>query len=217
MIQKNYFLPLDKMTITTPCFIVFEGIDRSGKSTQMSRLKEYLEETTNLTVWTTREPYGEDCRNRIKTTPLTPQEQLDLLLEDRESHCNLIREKMMEFDVVLCDRFTPSTLAYQGYGHGIDPYLLIKANEVVTRGLKPDMVIILDLPVRAAAARLENRPLDAIERNILFLERVRWGYLDIAKRYNYHLLNSNQSPDLVFNKVVNRVMKVLEIESLVKA
>jgi thymidylate kinase len=63
-------------------------------------------------------------------------------------------------------------------------------------------------------ARLENRPLDAIERNILFLERVRWGYLDIAKRYKYHLINSNQSSELVFNKVVNRVLQVLEIESL---
>jgi dTMP kinase len=76
------------------------------------------------------------------------------------------------------------------------------------------MVIIFDLQIRAAVARLENRPLDAIERNILFLERVRWGYLDIAKRYKYHLINSNQSSELVFNKVVNRVLQVLEIESL---
>jgi dTMP kinase len=78
------------------------------------------------------------------------------------------------------------------------------------------MVIVFDLPIRAAVARLENRPLDAIERNILFLERVRWGYLDIAKRYKYHLINSNQSSELVFNKVVNRVLQALEIESLVK-
>ena len=78
------------------------------------------------------------------------------------------------------------------------------------------MVIIFDLQIRAVVARLENRPLDAIERNILFLERVRWGYLDIAKRYKYHLINSNQSSELVFNKVVNRVLRALEIESLVK-
>jgi dTMP kinase len=196
--------------------IVFEGIDRSGKTTQMSRLKEYLE-STNLTVWSTREPYGDECRNKIKTVNLSPQEQLDLILEDRRLHCDVIREKMSEFDIVLCDRFTPSTLAYQGYGSGIDPDILIKANGVVTGGLKPDMVIIFDLPIWAAVARLENRPLDAIERNILFLERVRWGYLDIAKRYNYHLINSNQSSELVFSKVVNRVLRALEIESLVNA
>ena len=196
--------------------IVFEGIDRSGKTTQMSRLKEYLEATTSLAVWSTREPYGDECRNKIKTVNLSPQEQLDLILEDRRRHCDAIREKMAEFDIVLCDRFTPSTLAYQGYGHGIDPDILIKANEAVTGGLTPNMVIIFDLPIRAAVARLEDRPLDAIERNILFLERVRWGYLDIAKRYKYHLINSNQSSELVFNKVVNRVLQALEIESLVK-
>jgi dTMP kinase len=182
----------------------------------MSRLKEYLEATTSLAVWSTREPYGDECRNKIKTVSMSPQEQLDLILEDRRRHCDVIREKMGEFDIVLCDRFTPSTLAYQGYGHGIDPNILIKANEAVTGGLTPDMVIVFDLPIRAAVARLENRPLDAIERNILFLERVRWGYLDIAKRYKYHLINSNQSSELVFSKVVNQVLRALEIESLVK-
>ena len=201
------------MKNTNSRFIVFEGIDRSGKSTQMNRFKEYLESTTNLTVWNTREPYGEETRKLIKTVPMSPPEQLDLILEDRRLHCDLIREKLESVEVVLCDRFTPSTLAYQGYGHGIDPDILIKANEAVTRGLRPDSVIVFDLPIKEAVKRLEGKPLDAIERDILFLERVRWGYIDIVRRYDYQVVNTNKPIDLVFNKVVVKLMR--EIKGLV--
>ena len=75
-----------------------------------------------------------------ESTVLDPEEQLDLILKDRAEHCHLIRYQMQISDVVLCDRFTASTIAYQGAGQGLDIYRLNIANEIVTEGLKPDWV-----------------------------------------------------------------------------
>lgn len=197
------------MKNTTSKFIVFEGIDRSGKTTQMRSLHQYLNKTTTLSVWATREPFDESVRYRLKNSNLDPVTQLELLIRDRTEHCKLIKEKMGEFDVILCDRFTDSTLAYQGYGHGFGLDLIRELNEIATDGLTPDVVFLFDCPANVAFKRLENKPLDNIEKDIFFLERVRWGYLEIARQKKYHLIDSSQSVGSVSNQVVLAVVDCL--------
>jgi len=192
--------------------VVFEGINGSGKSTQVKRLFNHLPNIQpGMRVAKSREPWSEDIRRHLKRNTISPDEQLSLILTDRASHCFFIEDLFsMGVDVMLCDRYTPSTLAYQGYGHGLDLSMLRKQNEKVTGGLEPDLVLLFDCPVSVAVKRGECRPLDKIEQDILFLERVRLGYLELmANEKNYHLIDATQSEDSVFNQVVSAVMPLL--------
>ena len=195
-------------------FVAFEGIDRSGKTTQINRLYNHLKSTTELKILTTREPWSQDARDKLKTLELDREDQLDLVLQDRANHCDWLQEQMGEYDLIFCDRFTLSTLAYQGYGMGINLYKIRIANEIVTQGLKPNLNLIIDCPISAALRRDFSRPLDKIERNVPFLEQVRLGYLSLAK--NHVLINGNQPEDVVFNEVLNKVNLLLSSELVVQ-
>lgn len=189
------------MTNTAPLFVAFEGIDGSGKTEQLERVTKHLTEYSGLKVLSTREPWGDDARIKIKNTVLSPLDQIQLISEDREAHCNWLREVLGDYDLILCDRFTPSTLAYQGYGGGVKMEGLQKANEKATQGLKPDLVLLFDCPVTVSVNRL-NRSLDKIEKNIHFLNRVRYGYLDLAHRFNYQIIDASKSKGNVFADVL---------------
>lgn len=189
-------------------FIVFEGIDRSGKTTQINRLYHYLKEK-EIKFFKTREPYSDATREKLKTTILKPEEQLDLILKDRIEHCHLIRYMMENSDVVLCDRFTLSTVAYQGYGHGLDLYQINKMNEVATQGLTPDLVLVFDCPVGVAVKRGQDKPLDVMERDLFFLERVRAGYLHLSSQYGYSLIDANRTEDKILNETLFHLERVV--------
>jgi dTMP kinase len=179
-------------------FITFEGGDGSGKSTQVKALEKHLSSRGRL-VLSTREPGGTSLGELIRQillevskNPITAPTELFLYLADRAQHMQeIIAPAIAQGKIVLCDRHTDSTLAYQGYGRGIDNALLRRLNEMASAGIKPDLTFLLDCPVkiglsRTAARRIGRGPVlqqeDRFEREeIEFHERVRAGFLELAR------------------------------------
>jgi len=176
---------------TRGLFITLEGGEGSGKSTQIRHLAEVLTQT-GYRVLQTREPGGTPAAEAIRhilLTPspheaITPQAEALLILAARCQHVtHLIRPALRRGTVVLCDRFSDSTLAYQGFGRGLDLQWLRAANEVATGGLNPDLTVLLDLPVSVGLAR---RRTDREQQNRLdreterFHRKVRRGFLALA-------------------------------------
>jgi dTMP kinase len=178
--------------LTRGKFIVFEGIDGSGKTTQMELLARVLE-ARSMPVLRTREPGGTRVGDRLRGLlldpdyrDLTPRTEAFLYAADRAQH---VTEKILPAlhrgETVLCDRFLYSTLAYQGWGRGVDIAFLTRLNQLATGGLVPDRVILLDLEVEDGLRRvLKNRPPDRLEgEKAVFFRRVRQGYLEQASRW----------------------------------
>ena len=172
-------------------FITLEGIEGSGKSTQIRHLAEVLDRA-GFRVLQTREPGGtataEAIRHILLTASshesVTPQAEALLILAARCQHVtHLIRPALRRGTLVLCDRFSDSTFAYQGFARGLDLEWLQAANEVATGGLTPDLTLVLDLPVSVGLAR---RRADRGEQNRLdreterFHRKVRRGFLALA-------------------------------------
>lgn len=200
-------------------FIVFEGIEGSGKSTQAQRLSRHLREIGRKSVLT-KEPGGTPLSNRIRAILLDPAEdgmdpltELMLYAASRRQHVvDVIRPSVEHDAVVLCDRFTDATLAYQGFGRGLDLDRLRELNHWVTDGLVPDLTIILDLPedVGLSRARHRNREQDLelesrLEgEDLRFHRRVREGYLTLAEESpeRYALISADGDPDEVFARIM---------------
>ena len=193
-------------------FIVIDGIDGSGKGTILTRLIEWLKINTKIKLYRTEEPFDKKTRKQLKETNFTPVRQLDLLIEDRREHCKFIVKPMLDCGFwVFCDRFTPSTLAYQGYGHGLDIPRIQRLNSEATEGLKPDLTIILDCFVENALSR-KTEPLDCMENDRPFLERVRLGYLELAGQHGWTVIDANQSEDLVFEEIKKLIIPLIPEE-----
>jgi dTMP kinase len=178
-------------------FITFEGGDGTGKSTQIRLLEAYLTEHGKNCV-TTREPGGTWLGELLRPVLLQPGNrnissptELFLYLADRAQHVHeVISPAIARGQIVLCDRYTDSTLAYQGYGRGIDLQLLVRLNEIATGALKPDITFLLDCPVEIGLLRIarrqasvpEHRGKDRFENEkVQFHEKVRQGFLDLAR------------------------------------
>ncbi len=170
-------------------FIVFEGPEGSGKTTQLQHLYRRLRRA-GIPVVRTREPggtrLGERLRRLLKTTGENPvaEAELFLFLAARAQLVNtVIRPALAAGRVVLCDRYSPSTLAYQAYGRGLPLDQVAAADRLATGGLWPDLVVLLDLPVEAGLARRGRPEADRFEAEDLeFHRRVRSGYLELARR-----------------------------------
>jgi len=178
-------------------FITFEGIEGSGKSTLMQRVERELRERGE-DVLQTREPGGTALGDEVRKIFLDPAQKIGpmaevmLLCASRSQLCNeVIRPALRAGRTVLCDRFFDSTIAYQGYGRGMDVEELLQVCLTATSGLTPDLTFILDLPPEVALPRVAERAasgghaVDRMERESLDFHRaVREGYLDMARRWS---------------------------------
>jgi len=178
-------------------FITFEGCDGTGKSTQSKLLAGYLGARGKICVLT-REPGGTQLGGHIRqvllevgSQPIAPPTELFLYLADRAQHVyEIIMPALAQDKVVLCDRHTDSTMAYQGYGRGIDLGLLKRLNVLASCDLTPDLTFLLDCPVRVGLTRTTERNSrasginaeDRFEKEKLeFHEDVRQGFLALAR------------------------------------
>lgn len=171
-------------------FITLEGPEGAGKSTQLPQLAAWLEQQ-GFDVVPTRNPGGTPIGAQIRhvlldaaNRAMVPTAELMLYAADRAQHvAEVVEPALAAGCVVLCDRFGDSTLAYQGYGRGLDHELIRRLNAMATGGLVPDLTLLLDLPVDAGLARVaRSRETDRLETEaIAFHERLRAGYLAIAK------------------------------------
>ncbi len=187
--------------------IAFEGIDGSGKTTQAKKLYEYLK-NKGKKVSLYREPGSTEIGEKIRDILLCHcmDERTELLLFEASRSC-LVKEKIIpdleEGKIVILDRFTLSTLAYQGYGKGIEPQIIKTLNEFATRGLEPDIVFLLDLPVEEALKRLKTRTRFEDKE---FLEKVRRGFLELAKEHkNVVLIDATKDEETVFKEILTRL------------
>lgn len=178
--------------------ITFEGADGTGKSSQIDRLYIRLKQM-GLLVTRTAEPYV--IHKDLELHYYDPLGQLFLFQADRTLHCRCMKEWLDAGLIVLCDRFTASTIAYQGYGHGIDLALIHTLNAASTQGLKPDLTIWLDMPADKARSRAKGDRLDGYD--VAFYERVREGYGRhfASSGENVVSVCADQSPDEVESRI----------------
>ncbi len=177
-------------------FVTFEGIEGCGKTTQIGLLTSYLKRIQRPFLLT-REPGGTEVGERIRQILLSsenagiePMAELFLYAAARIQHFRqVISPALHERNVVLCDRFADATLAYQGYGRGLDLAWIEKIHARTVENVIPDLTFLLDVPVeeglRRALKRMEKHPdkEDRFEREALdFHQRVREGYLALARR-----------------------------------
>jgi len=181
-------------------FIVFEGIDGCGKSTQLSALRERLR-AYGVEPLVIREPggtpVGEQIREILLERPLEMEPLTELLLYEAsrsELTRKILRPALEAGHVVLADRFAMASLAYQGYGRGLDLTLVQQFNTIATEGIEPSMTIILDIPVAVAFAR-KKKAFDRLERAPSeFHERVRQGYRELAQQTPRSILLDGTRP-----------------------
>ncbi len=185
-------------------FITFEGIEGSGKSTLAHFLKDRLE-ALGFEVVMTREPGGTPVGERIREILLTPGLSIEpwsevfLLLAARyENTRTVILPALQNGKIVLCDRYDDSTMAYQGFGRGLPLRLLSRINKFATLGIKPNLTFLLDLPPLSG---LQRKSIDERtrfeEEQVLFHERIREGYLKLARRARkrFVVLDAQKAPE----------------------
>lgn len=217
------------MTSSTGLFISFEGGEGSGKTTQINRLSDYLNAQGRRIV-STREPGGTDEAEKIRNFLVkrdggnwTPEAETLLLYAARSMHVQqIIKPGLDDGKVVISDRFSDSTLAYQGYGHGYDLQKIRDLDALILDGFKPDVTFILDIEpqkgIERSTRRLANEALnlnrmeDKFEQlDISFHEKLRAGFLEIAAQEpkRCHVIDAAQDLDKVTEDIQKIIDKVI--------
>ena len=183
--------------------ITFEGVEGSGKTTQMQRLARWLKSRgyrPELTSEPDGTPLGAAIRRLFERRP-QPLTEMFLFMAARQQHvAERLRPWLRAGRIVLCDRYTDATVAYQGYGRGLDPALIREMNLHATGGVLPDLTLLFDVDPAIGFRRIGGRRLDAFEREKLaFHRRVRRGYLDILRSEpkRVRLVDAARTPDAV--------------------
>ena len=209
--------------------ISFEGGDGSGKTTQLKLLDNYLASRGKLCL-STREPGGTTLGEMIRKILLEAGKveiayptELFLYLADRAQHVHeVIRPALASGRLVLCDRFTDSTLAYQGYGRGVDLDMLRRLNQVASHGITPDVTFLLDCPVEVGLSRTAQRNMnlksggsreDRFEQERAdFHERVRRGFLELARAepQRIYVLDASRPTEEVHHEIKKIVDEKLD-------
>ena len=168
-------------------FITFEGSEGCGKSTQSEMLFSYLKARGHKVVYL-REPGGVGLSEMIRTILLDPKSRISAQAETllymaarAQVVQEIIKPALEAKKIVICDRFLDSTIAYQGFGLGIDIKLIKSLGNFVTQGIKPDLTIFLDLPVKSGLKHRHNCRDRIEQRSVNYHEKVRKGYLLLAR------------------------------------
>lgn len=203
-------------------FIVLEGPDRSGKSTQASLLKAWIEAHFKREVLLTREPGGTSVAEKVREILLNPKSEIAPLTElflyetSRAQHTmEKIVPALKSGKVIVSDRYTLSTVAYQGYGRRIDLETVEALNKIATNGLKPDLLFVFDIPdkIFAERERLAQKMFgpDRIEREpSAFRKRVNKAYKVLAKKPGAIRIDGGRSIDEIQGDIRARVARLLK-------
>ncbi len=199
-------------------FIVLEGPDKSGKSTQARLLAEALR-ARGRTVLHTREPGGTSVAEGVRAVLLNPQLAIDPVAElflyeaSRAQHvAEKIRPALARGEIVLCERFTMSSDVYQGLARGLGLKTTGALNAAATGGLKPDLTIVLDMPIEHFDTRDKHRELDRLEReHVSFRAAVRKGYRRLAKTQRETvLLDGTKTAEGIHRTILSEVERRLK-------
>lgn len=205
-------------------FIVFEGIDGSGKTTQINQLSKWLIGTDlipeNNKLVITREPGGTKLGKSIRSLLLdtsrekSPGSITELLLyaADRSQHVNeIIRPTLDKGDWVISDRFCGSTLAYQGYGRKLDINLIKDLEAIATQGIAPDITFLLDIPIEESIRRRMNRKDDRIEKEGReFLSNVSLGFQALSEDRNWKKISAINSEEKIISEIKSEIKKLIK-------
>ncbi|RAP31340.1 dTMP kinase [Candidatus Marinamargulisbacteria bacterium SCGC AG-343-D04] len=199
-------------------FITFEGIEGSGKSTQLKKCEEFLTKK-GYPILVTKEPGGTDLGKTIRNWLLNPEttfhhrySELLLFIADRCEHVeSIIKPALSEKKIVLCDRFKDSTLAYQYAGRQGDKTLIYSLNNLVT--IDPDITLLFDCRIETGLSRAKARAkLDRFEdENTAFHQRIQDMYHTLAKKHSdrFNIISTEDSIDNVFNKTISLLEEAL--------
>jgi dTMP kinase len=203
-------------------FITFEGIDFCGKTTQAKKLRSYLRRK-GYEVILIREPGGERISEKMrkillskKNREITHTTELLLYLSSRAQLTQrIILPALKEKKIVICDRYSDSTLAYQGYGRGLNKSMIKYLNQVSSSGLCPNLTILLDVPVKVCLKRKakEKKGKDRLEKEKLeFHQKIRDGYLKIAQKNKKRIkiIDGREDQEKTWQKVKASVDSLLE-------
>ena len=199
-------------------FITFEGADGSGKTTQLNKIKDLLTEK-GFDVVVTREPGSLDIGKKIREILLhnegfvSDRCEMFLFLADRSQHIDeLIKPSINAGKIVLCDRHTDSTIAYQGYGREQDIELLKNLNKIAVDGIEPDLTLLFDVSTETAQERVGKNK-DRMESiGFDFHSKVRNGYLELQNENpeRIKIIDANNSIDIVFENTRKLVLDLIQ-------
>lgn len=191
-------------------FITFEGADGCGKTTQLELLADYLKEK-NKEVIITREPGAKGLGEKIREILLNYDGEVSdrcesfLFLADRAQHIDMIVNPAVEAGkIVLCDRHIDSSVAYQGYGRGLDIEQIDRLNMLATNGRRPDLTLVFDIDVETSMKRVGKEKDRMESAGVEFFNRVREGYLELAKQEPERIcvLDATKSIEEIHSEVV---------------
>ena len=206
-------------------FIVIEGIDGCGKTTQIEAIYNWLPSSGIMSkkskIIKTREPGGTKFGEKIREILLdnnknnSPADLTELLLyaADRAEHISkIISPELNKNNWVICDRFAGSTLAYQGYGRNLDKTIIKQLELIVCQAEEPDITFLLDISPEESISRREDQIPDRIEsEGINFLKRVNIGFKKIAKDKNWQIISASQDKESISEQIQNSLLnKFLE-------
>lgn len=200
-------------------FITFEGADGCGKTTQIGIIGEYFKKK-NIETIITREPGGSDLGVDLRKIllhyekPVSNIAETFLYLADRAQHIEYKIKPALECGkIVLCDRHTDSTLAYQGYGRNQNLERIKTLNAIATNGIVPDLTIVFDIETETALKRLGDEKDRMEQEGIEFHKKLRQGYLEIAKNdpKRVKIVDANQSIEEVSNCAIKIIEEFLNL------
>ena len=208
-------------------FIVIEGIDGCGKTTQIDMISKWLPDSglilKHKTFIKTREPGGSLLGQKIRELILTnnqvdpPSYLAELLLyfADRAEHlAKTIVPELEKGNWVLSDRFSGSTLAYQGYGRGIDIKIIKELEKIVCKGIKPDMTFLLEISPEQSIDRRKDKIPDRIEsEGINFLQKVNEGFKLIANENEWEIISESNDLETISNKIKNCLLHKFSLKN----